>query len=226
MSDREEMAARTQATDSVSRQPRELRDMIKEIVKEVTPTILETAHDVATQAAKESCKRKNDDYEKLEEARRKRMNTTFTNEGNKQQYQHASEVMGVLEKIEAKLKNEEYEEATESLQQGKTLVMKRMKMIQLADKANWFAANEYSVGGIGSDDEDEKAIKKAITRANERSIKYEASYRSRHGEGEFSVGRSAHTRRRNIPETTKICFRCGFYGHTRETCFRRLGNNR
>ena len=40
-----------------------------------------------------------------------------------------------MEKVEAKMRAKEYDDALEHLQEGKSLVAKRMKVIQLADKS-------------------------------------------------------------------------------------------
>ena len=196
--------------------------IVRDVIKEVTPSILEAAHEVAQDASKAEYLRKSKELEKIDETRRKRGLVSLDGEGNKQQYDHENEVLTILEKVELKLSQNEPEDAMAYIGEGKTLVSKRLKMIRVADKSNWFAANEYNLGSIGSDDEDEKAIKKAINRASERSKKLVTRTKSAAEITSSAKTSDPATSGKKSAHLGTYCFRCGLDGHTKPQCYRKL----
>ena len=63
-----------------------------------------------------------------------RSSKVFRQRGNQQQYDHAKECMATLDQIEKHLDRLEVADAKRSLEQGKVLLKKRIKLIRIADR--------------------------------------------------------------------------------------------
>ena len=70
------------------------------------------------------------------------------------------------ERTEKALTENRLEKAQEHIQKGKAACLARLKLIRIADRDGWDAANCYLTDDLASDTDDEKRISKAIRIAN------------------------------------------------------------
>ena len=89
----------------------------------------------------------------------------FQRRGNQQQYDHAKECMATLEQIDKHLDRSDVAKAKRSLENGKVLLNKRIKLIRIADREGWGTVTEYLTEDLASDSEGEKHLQKAIKAA-------------------------------------------------------------
>ena len=89
----------------------------------------------------------------------------FQRRGNQQQYDHAKECMATLEQIDKHLDRSDVAKAKRSLENGKVLLNKRIKLIRIADREGWGTVTEYLTDDLASDSADEKHLQKAIKAA-------------------------------------------------------------
>ena len=96
------------------------------------------------------------------------------NAGNKDKFEHNSEVSQCMEKALTCINNGEINAGNQHLQRGKQLVAKRQKLVRLADREDdgWYFVKEYVSDKLASDSEDEKAISKARKAAAGKKAKY------------------------------------------------------
>ena len=94
----------------------------------------------------------------------------FKNKGNKQQYLHESRVLESLRLADNALGSSDVVKAKAALQEGMSLVKKRIKLIRLAEKSEfgWATVNEYLSDELASDSEDEKRLFRSEKRAERR----------------------------------------------------------
>ena len=193
-------------------------DIVKEILTQTQPLLLETAEKVATAAAEKVIRSNKEKTAALEESRRKRSAAQISGEGNKIQYEVANEAVSSLEFAERALDEGNVKEAKKHIQKGKSILTKRMKLIRFADEEGWKAANEYSASRIASDDEDEKEMRKAVRRAQdkkEKMMKEARTISTQAKQGESSQVRKSSRNKTGEPR----CYECGRAGHYRPQCF-------
>ena len=96
----------------------------------------------------------------------------FKRKGTKDQYGHNQSVLGEIEGAMLAISKQECAKATERLQKGKTLLLKRLKAIKIADREEhgWALVRHYESDALASDNEDEKEIGRA-RRASAADIK-------------------------------------------------------
>jgi hypothetical protein len=96
----------------------------------------------------------------------------FKSKGNEQQYSHQVEILDSVESATAALESKEISKAMSILQEGKTAIEARMKLIKLADKSDhgWQTVSEYVTNDLAENSDDEKRINRA-ERAAERKLK-------------------------------------------------------
>ena len=89
--------------------------------------------------------------------------------GNQKQFDHNAQLEAVLDKI--KSENTSANEALDKLvNDGKELIRKRQKLIQIADKSadGWKVVDEYLSDELASDSADEKRLKRARDAASRK----------------------------------------------------------
>ena len=76
-------------------------------------------------------------------------------EGNKQQFDHETKVLEVLEESITSLDQQKYDKARDALSKGMDLIKFRLKLIRIADKSEcgWKTVNEYVTDELGKDSE-------------------------------------------------------------------------
>jgi len=74
----------------------------------------------------------------------------------------------VFDKIQEGVDKGLNDKIQDSLNEGKKLLRKRMKLIKLADRENWVTVKAYVSDDMASDSEDEKRINRAIRTANSK----------------------------------------------------------
>ena len=89
--------------------------------------------------------------------------------GNQRQLEANREIMDHLDKAIEEIEKGKQAEAKATLETGKKLVSKRIKLIRLADRNGWDVAKEYVSDDLASDSEDDKEIRKAIRAASTKS---------------------------------------------------------
>lgn len=146
--------------------------------------------------------------------------STVKSVGNRNQFKFCEDLECTIEKSIKLLESNKNPEAVESLQEGKKLIKKRMKLIKLADRENWDVVNEYLTDDMASDSEDEKRINKAIRSAN--------SKREKRKKERFEKIRNRSVRPREQPSASsyninnyrhnRTCWVCGRQGHFFNQC--------
>ena len=104
----------------------------------------------------------------------------FKRKGNKFQFDFNKKIFNKQEQALTALKAKQYEKAKQELEEGTQLIVKRQKVIKLADKSEfgWETVNEYLADDLASDDEDAKRIKKA-ERSAARKVKERLDLRNK-----------------------------------------------
>ena len=139
----------------------------------------------------------------------------------------------------AALEKNDVQLAKEKLEQGKTLVKKRLKAIKIADREEhgWAVVRHYESDALASDTDDEKdlgrARRAAAAEAKRGKEKTKAktlarrrytnrpSYHDRPGQGSSGSFAAKADPKRGIKP---VCFSCGKEGHMQSSCFSRLRN--
>ena len=111
----------------------------------------------------------------------------------------------------------ELEDVRKYLEEGKKLVLKRKKLIKLADREDWSVVTEYMSDNLASSSEDEKRINRERKTANaksEKARKIKIARRERYeklsrpGEERFCVRTNEY----------RSCWNCGRVGHVMSQC--------
>ena len=84
----------------------------------------------------------------------------FKRKGNEHQYEHNAAVLDKVDEAIDFLNREDIAKTQESLKQGRNLILKRQKLIRLADReeCGWDVVQEYLSDELASDSDDEKHI--------------------------------------------------------------------
>lgn len=162
----------------------------------------------------------------------------FKRKGNQKQYEHNRDVLEEVSGAISFLDSGEVDKAKQRMQDGKKLIVKRQKLIKIADREEdgWDVVKFYESDDLASNSEDEKDIfkarrqaaaeKKKVTDKKRKKGKFgnyqKFPYRPRHsGDWNKSAPDSNSSRQdRFIPRESKrvVCFLCGKEGHMRYTC--------
>ena len=168
--------------------------------------------------------------------------------GNQAQFDFCTEVQAALQRAEELIRIDKKPEALQKIGSAKILVEKRMKLVRIADKSDlgWNTVDEYVSDDLASDSDDEKRLRKAEARAEQKRKKRDSArlpnkkpkvdfYASRDNMPSTSrrfqnyqpSGRQFHgnasTDRQFFParkafRTADRCFGCGKEGHWRSFC--------
>ena len=159
----------------------------------------------------------------------------FKKKGTKEQLMHSKDVLDEMNSALAALEKNDVQLAKEKLEQGKTLVKKRLKAIKIADREEhgWAVVRHYESDALASDTDDEKdlgrARRAAAAEAKRGKEKTKAKalarrrytnrpYHDRPGQGSSGSFTRADPKRGTKP----VCFSCGKEGHMQSSCFSRL----
>ena len=87
----------------------------------------------------------------------------FKNAGNKNQFDHNLQVLESMNTVKDHVEAGRQKEGLEELENGKKIILKRQKLIRLADREEngWHVVKEYVADDLASDSDDEKSILKA-----------------------------------------------------------------
>ena len=203
----------------------------EEMIKSVVLAVMNKQEEIVRNIAREACASFTRATERKIEAeieerirKKQKLSTpTINNEGNKNQFNHEKDVLDCLEDIERAVNDKDLTKAATSISEGKKLVLRRMKLIRLADREGWGTVKEYLSDELASDTEDEKHIAKAIkasTAMKEKKRSKKLSNVKSERKSETYHGRSRHTSHGNGRGRTPItCYSCGSLGHTQWQCF-------
>ena len=147
---------------------------------------------------------------------------SLTNKRNHQQFDHCRSVLDKVDSAIAQVDND-VNQAKEALEQCKKIILKRMKLIRLADRENWDAVNEYLSDDLASDSADEchisKAIKSACSKAEKRKKEKRQTRSYSSSPYPYATRRSSESMNNKNRFENKICWGCGKSGHFRSTCY-------
>ena len=155
--------------------------------------------------------------------------------GNQNQYQNQLEIEDRIDESLAHLKADRVEKAKESLQEGKTIIHRRKKLIRIADREDWATANEFRNDDLASDSGEDKRLRRAIKTARtdrEKSYRKRAPYYSSRREPSNpnfpniqhrNSGLSSSPPQRNNPQRRMsldnvLCYHCQRLGHFANAC--------
>ena len=144
--------------------------------------------------------------------------------GNQSQANQQLEVLNLIELAESELETD-LDSAKENLSKAKKVIEARIKLIKLADKSDngWSTANEYVTDDLAENSDDDKKIRRAEARAEQKRKKSHGGENKRF-KGDFpSTPRppssSGSFFRNNRPSSKRgSCFGCGKLGHWRKEC--------
>ena len=117
--------------------------------------------------------------------------------GCKDQFKHNVAVIERIEAAENHIKEAELKEALEELKEGKQLILKRQKLVQLADReeSGWSFVKEYEKDELASGSADEKHMNRARATAA-RKARSKESRRSRYFKSNSSSNNTSFSRQR------------------------------
>ena len=158
----------------------------------------------------------------------------FLKDRNEKQFKHQKEVLEILDDVEKAISRNEMEQAKESIEKGRKLVKKRIKLIRIADREDWETVREYVSDDLASGTDDEKDIAKAIKAAAAKKEKRKKLKPKPAGSktgwrktfrGSYFTNQN-DSRRNNFGKPQGTCWTCGKIGHMQWQCFRNNSNNK
>ena len=148
------------------------------LIRSVVSAVMEGQANTVTTIAKEVVDNLLSDNkaevdEKIESGirQREKLQVDFKNEGNWDQYRHQKEILDHFEDLERAVAKKDEAKIASSINAGKKLVKKRMKLIRLAEREDWMTVKEYVSDDLASDSDDDKQIAKAIKAAASKKEK-------------------------------------------------------
>ena len=167
--------------------------------------------------------------ERMRKKEKKLVQPEFRNEGNKDQYKHQKAIWENMEDVGKAIKRKDMDKAENLINEGKKLVLKRIKLIKPADREDWGTVKEYVSDDLASDTEDEKALAKAIKSAaakKEKRKRFRASTSTnrskaspRSNSTRTSLGPMHYQRNTDNNKPRGNCWSCGKIGHFQWQCF-------
>ena len=159
----------------------------------------------------------------------------FKRKSNEEQFKVNKKVMEKIDDCDRSLKESEIQQAKENLAEASNILKQRQKVIRIADESEmgWKDVDEYIQSEVASDEEDQKRIPRAQSRAARKA----KSDRGRRARQYFPYGRSFGGPRPVVAPTATItqpiptqqqqqpqqrrsgtCFSCGEIGHWKFEC--------
>ena len=151
-----------------------------------------------------------------------------------EQWLHTKDVLDEVEAALVAVEKRDAEAAKEKLNEGKRLLLKRLKAIKIADREEygWAVVRHYESDYLASDTEDEKDIGRARRAAAAESKKQKEKIRSkskrkwapRRFSSNYNSSFSSYAQgaSRPLPKNNQMtCFGCGKEGHTQKYCLAR-----
>ena len=120
--------------------------IIRETVQQCREQTVEEASQIAVEAANRVLESQATNLRKIKDdlqKKRKCESISLKKQSNSDQYSHGLEVLDNLEEAVDALENEDIDKAKKLLNEGKDIVNKRLKLVQLADREDWLVVNEF-----------------------------------------------------------------------------------
>ena len=167
---------------------------------------------------------------------------TFKRKGNQKQYEHNRDVLEEVNGAISLLDSGETEKAKKRMEDGKKIIMKRQKLIKIADREEdgWDVVRYYESDDLTSNSEDKKEIFKARRQAASEKKKVSEKKRKKGRFTNFQKSwpresfraRGSSDQYRGAPDLVGnrqerfpskesrriVCFLCGKEGHMRYNC--------
>lgn len=157
----------------------------------------------------------------------------FNKKSNEEQYKANKAIKDAVEDAQIALERNDVEKIKQALDKGMELLQERQKLILLADKSQygWKTVLEYKHHDLADDEEDEKKIYRAESRAarstkrfTSRSTRQRSNVTSTSTTPQFSASQLPNLFSRVNPQLSSqrsssgLCFACGKPGHWRAFC--------
>ena len=226
MSSTEDEHGQTEKQPSTSKKhtPQDLmvRNIVATIIENQASTITSMAKEAVQAVMSQTDGKLVDELELRMKRNEKIAPPVFKHEGCSGQYNRRKYSWENLDDTEQAVKTEDVKKALKLVDEDKTLVQKRMKLIKITDREDWGIVKEYVSDNLASDTDDEKALAKAIKAAAAKREKGKM----------FGTNTSRHRRTRTRPNFQRppshrnydakqrgICWSCGKLGHFQWQCF-------
>ena len=107
----------------------------------------------------------------------------------------------------------------EALHEGKKIILKRIKLIRLADRESWPVAAEYVSDDLASNSEDEKHINRAVRTANAKLEKRKRMRRQRTDTQKLNNNNNQQfLQSSSVPQNQLRYYFCNRVGHYAKNC--------
>ena len=199
----------------------------KEIKDAIKTAIAESMGDIVTATATATKRALADDLEKAVEKRAKlEEKPTFRRKFNEDQFKHSKEMERIMDKISGHLENNDKDKAKEVVEEGKTLICKRQKLIRIADREEdgWEVIKCYQSDALASDSDDENRLNKSRRQAKLNKKEHKEKRLGLKKRYERFENRKSPTRdyisfsSRYQGRDQKVCYSCGREGHMQYSC--------
>ena len=157
----------------------------------------------------------------------------FNKKSNEEQYKANKAIKDAVEDAQIALERNDVEKTKQALDKGMDLLQERQKLILLADKSQygWKTVLEYKHHDLADDEEDEKKIYRAESRAarstkrfTSRQTRQRSNVTSTSTTAQFSASQMPNLFSRVNPQLSSLrsasglCFACGKPGHWKASC--------
>ena len=201
--------------------PEEMKNALEKTMKEQMDKLTQTMQNYTKETVEKafnnqtSSKKSFDQMRDKIERKRKLEDVTLSNNGNKDQYRHGTEVLSTIEEAHEYLESNEVDLAKESIQKGKKIVENRLKLIRIADREGWLTVREFVSDELTATEEEEKRLKKAIRSAN--AIREKQNLKKAKAQDIKNTDRApSQTDKRRMDDI--ICYNCKRAGHYIYNC--------
>lgn len=197
------------------------RDQLASVMQDVLKQQKATFEEMAATAAKEAASKLYEQQEAKIKSLQEKLDTkssldriTLKNPNNQKQLDENREILDQIDNAFENLQKGNIDEAKGNLKTGKKHVLKRIKLIRIADRNGWDVAKEYNSDELASDSDDQKEIAKAIRLANAKRKRDSLVMHNR-----------AHPYKQNSSSRSNLnCWKCGRVGHMMNSCFATTSN--
>lgn len=215
----------------------EAKALVEETIRKYQEDTLKAASTVAEEIAKKFLDKHEQKVDKISEETQAMKSSSLKGRGNRKQMDFCTKMQDTLDKVEECIVEKDAAKAKTLLEEGKKDILKRMKLIKLADREDWIAANEYDTDDLADNSEDEKAINRAVRSANAkkekaRKFKLKKSYKGRDdrrrsyaapAQSPYNVYPNFHNQAQS-GSYPRICWYCQRQGHFASQCPNKFQN--